>query len=100
MYDRICDEEDIRLADGHYMNAQVRSSGIKPRVDPKVEKLAERDLKIALNKRKEYAHKRKTIKESTKNKSEKLFKKKRRNKSPYKNVKSKIKHSVIKDKSR
>ncbi|CAI2361919.1 unnamed protein product [Moneuplotes crassus] len=99
-YDRICDNEDIRIADGHFFNSQVKSPGVKPRVDPQVERLAKRDMKIALKKRQKYENKRRAMKKSAKSKNEKYYKKERRNKSPYKNVQSKIKLSVMKDKSR
>lgn len=66
----------------------------------KVQKLAERDMEIALKTRQKFAHKRKTERGKKKNKNDKLFERKKRHKSPYKDVKSKIKSSVLKDKSK
>ena len=83
------------------MNSQVKSQGIKQRVDPKVKRLARRDMEIAMKQRHKLARQRRAEKLQSKNKSDKLYNKnKRRHKSPYKNVKSKIKRSVLKDKNR
>lgn len=78
------------------MNAQTKLLGIKPRVDPKTEKLAKRDMELALKQRQVLSDLRSKDKATTKDKYSKISVSKKA-KGPYRNVKSKIRHSVQKD---
>jgi hypothetical protein len=50
-FDHIPNEDELRISDAKYFNSLVKSIGIQPKVDPKVQKLAQRDMELAIKKR-------------------------------------------------
>lgn len=95
-YDHIVSDEELRIADGKYLNGQTKPLGIRAKVDPKTEKLAKRDMELALKQRQVLSDLRNKEKVITKDKYAKISNAKKA-KGPYRNVKSKIRHSVQKD---
>ena len=93
-------EDELRISDGKYFNSLVKSIGIKPKIDPKVQKLAKRDMELAMKKRETLEIQRKNDKKQRHKSHARNTNKTRLIKNHYRNVQSKIKHSVQMDRSR
>jgi hypothetical protein len=82
------------------LNSQTKLPGKKRKIDPKVQKLAQRDLELAMKQRERLAHQRKTEKEWSRDRFARPRTAVKKSKNPYKDVQSKIKTSVVQDRSR
>eukprot|EP00345_Euplotes_harpa_P010701 CAMPEP_0168355076 /NCGR_PEP_ID=MMETSP0213-20121227/24305_1 /TAXON_ID=151035 /ORGANISM="Euplotes harpa, Strain FSP1.4" /LENGTH=473 /DNA_ID=CAMNT_0008367157 /DNA_START=26 /DNA_END=1447 /DNA_ORIENTATION=- len=99
-YDHIASDDEIRIADGKFFNSQTKAAGIQPKIDPKVKKLTQRDMELAMKKREILEDKRTTVKNQKRGVFQNLYKQSGSKKKQYKNVQSKIKHSVQMDRSK
>lgn len=99
-HDHILSDDEIRVIDGKYLNSQTKLPGKKPKIDPKVQKLAQRDMELAMKQRERLEHQRKTEKEWSRDRFARPKTAVKKSKNPYKNVESKIKTSVVQDRSR
>lgn len=59
-FDRILSNEELRLVDCEFENRKVPNLGVIPKIDPQVEKYAQRDLKLAMRKREALENQRKS----------------------------------------
>lgn len=87
-----------KIEDGKFINSIVKSIGIQPKIDPKVQKFVVRDMEQAKKKRETLEIQRQSEKKKRKGSQIKDFN--RPVNRQYQKVQSKIKKSVVHDRSK
>lgn len=87
------------MSEGKYFISHAQNVGAQQHIDPKMKNLAQRDIELAKQKRDRMEHQRETEKKQRRDPHRKCVKQ-GKSKDPYRNVQSKIKKSVQRDKEK